>query len=398
MRVTALVAACAVLAAPPSTWAATVYTVSAQRLEAELTAITADGKLLLVQGGKKSTLPLDRVYRVRLRDTAAARSPAAAAEVRTVEGTCLYGTLARSNRAVGVRSRAVGGTVHFAIEQLLGVRFARKAGPQIDAGRFEREIARPDKDSDVLFVSSPKGVIPYNVAVERIAPDKTRFNWNGEDRSVETSQVAAVVLANSRAAERPQASVRLADASVLNGGLVGLQRGRLELELSGVKLKVPLAGVLSMELANPNVVYLSDLRPARVQETPFFNHVWKHRVDRSVWGNPLSLGGRVYDRGIGCHTRTVLTYDIGGEYRKLAAVIGIDDEVPRTGAGPYGSVEFKVEADGKTLRSAVLTGRDKPARLVLDISKVRRLSLIADFGADANVGDHADWADVRLLK
>jgi hypothetical protein len=377
------------LAAP----AATVLTVSARELQGDLVAVTPDGQLQLRRDGKTTAVPLAEVHRIRVRDAAPVRPPNAPIEVRTVNGSRLYGRLVRPRQALGLAGAALARPIHFDVDHLLGVRFDRAEGADLPADEFDEACARPERDTDVIFVASPKGVVPFNVAVGRIGPTKTAFNWDGEDRSIDTDRVAAVVLANSPVSDPPQVALRLNDASLLLGRLHALGKGRVTLDHLDEKLAIPLARVASLELENPNVVYLSDLRPARVRETPFFNHIWRHRLDRSILGRPLTLDGRRYPRGIGCHTRTELTYRLDGGYQKFVAVVGIDDE-----ARPRGSVRFVVRADGKEIHSVKRTGTDKAVRLVLDVSDVKELTLVADFAEDASVGDHADWADARLMK
>jgi len=384
------------LAAPPTAPAATVYTVSARQLNGKISRITDDGRLELIIGGKKSLVALAKIFRITVQEHDPVRPRSAREDVWTVNGTHVCGTLLRSNRALAILSSAVGRAIHLDVAKLLGVKFTRKEGDDIGEEKFAAEMARPNRETDVLFVISPKGTVPFNVAVEKIAPDTTAFSWDDEDRSIATARVAAVVFANTLAPVRTQVAARLIDTSLLRGSIISLDAGRLALDLCGTKVVVPMANVVSLELTNPNVVYLSELQPAAVREEPFFPTsfpVWKFRKDKSVGGNPISLDGRKYTRGIGCHTRTTLTYDIGGRYKKFAAVIGIDDE-----ARPQGSVEFIALADGKKILSKTLTGRDKAVPILLDIHDVKRLTLITDFAALASVGDHADWADARIMK
>ena len=371
--------------------AATVYTTSAEHLEGEVAAITAGGHVELVRGGKTTKLALRGVHRIRFSEMP--KPPAFEVEVRTAGGSVLLGKLAPPQHVLALASPALNQAVQLRAAGLLGVRFVPAKGPKIDPERFAAALVKRGRHADALFVVSPKGIVPLDAAVSKIAPDKVSFTWDGKDRSIGTGKVAAVIFANRAEETTAGATVLLADASVLRGRLVSLKKGTLTLEAAGGPLPVPVASVVSIEFANPNVTYLSDLKPAEVRETPFFNRVWQHRLDRSVGGRVLTLDGRTYARGIGCHTRTALTYDLGGRYRKFAAVIGIDDE-----ARPRGSVRFIVQADGKTIHSTTLTGRDKAVPLALDVAGVKRLTLLADFAEDANVGDHADWADARVMK
>ncbi|MFO7900943.1 MAG: NPCBM/NEW2 domain-containing protein [Planctomycetota bacterium] len=388
-----ILAALAVLAAPVLGTAAIVHTVSARCQEGKLVAITPDDRLELARDGESIVIPLEDVFRIQLRQGPVAANTVAAVEVRTVRGSRLYGKLVKSHAALGLASTVFAEPLGLDADELLVVRFNRADEHRLEDERLRQALARTDRQHDELFVATPRGVLPFRVAVERITPGKTFFTWRGENRTVTTEKVSAVVFANPEEADRPPAEVTLIDGSVVRGTLDGLDKGELRLDVGGTKTAIELQRIHAIEVHSPSVVYLSTLRPAQVREVPFFNHVWEHRADRSVSGGPLSLDGRKYARGLGCHTRTILRYDLGGQYRTFAAVVGIDDE-----ARPHGSVEFVVKADGRKLFAKVLTGRDKAVSVAVDISGARRLTLVADFAEDASVGDHADWADARVMK
>ncbi|MFH1706680.1 MAG: NPCBM/NEW2 domain-containing protein [Planctomycetota bacterium] len=154
--------------------------------------------------------------------------------------------------------------------------------------------------------------------------------------------------------------------------------------------------VRACEVVNGRLVYLSDLTPAAVTETPFWEggFTWTHRTDRSVDGNPLVIGGRSYARGLGVHSFCRLAYAAGGRYSRFIADIGIDDEVLQ-----YGSVDFIVKGDGRELfrRAGVDTAMD-PVPVSVDVTGVGTLELIVDFGPAYDIGDHADWAGARLVR
>jgi hypothetical protein len=393
VRITALVTAFALVATPAWAAGATVFTVDAERLVGTVSAITADAQIAVVRGGKTALVPLDKVYRVQWRSEPPLRPDAATVEVRTVDGTRAYGSLRRPKAALSLHSPATHVTLNLPVGRLLAVRFDHGDDVHMGDERFAETLAEKDRASDLLFVAGPRGIVGFPVAVTKVGPKKVHFSWKDQERSVETNKVAAIVFANEPDADVPTATVQLSDATVLRGELASLANGRILLDVDGVRVAIPLSSVHTLDVANSRIVFLSDLQPTAVREIPFFNHIWKHRADLSVTGSPLMLDGQRYERGIGCHTRTVLTYDLGGQFRKFSAVIGIDDA-----ARPRGSVTFIVRGDGKVLHQSTLTGRDKATPIALDIAGAKKLTLITDFASDAHVGDHANWADARVMK
>jgi hypothetical protein len=102
----------------------------------------------------------------------------------------------------------------------------------------------------------------------------------------------------------------------------------------------------------------------------------------------------VFDKGLGVHSRTELDYQLDRAYESLVATIGIDDAVR-----PRGSVVFRVLGDGKVLfDSGVLTGKDPPRDVNVNVVGVSLLTLVVDYGDELDLSDQADWGGARLLK
>ncbi|WP_245812376.1 NPCBM/NEW2 domain-containing protein [Actinophytocola xinjiangensis] len=115
-------------------------------------------------------------------------------------------------------------------------------------------------------------------------------------------------------------------------------------------------------------------------------------VDRSVDGNPLTIGGLTYARGVAPHAESELRYHLGGACTRFTSAAGIDDEV-----GDRGSSTFTVRGDGVTLaESEVVTGADGPVALDVDVTGVTELVLLTDDGGDGIDYDHTQWADAAL--
>jgi alpha-glucosidase len=105
-------------------------------------------------------------------------------------------------------------------------------------------------------------------------------------------------------------------------------------------------------------------------------------------GNPITLRGTVFPKGLGMHAPAEVTVWLGGGCSSFAAQVGIDDEVTSSG-----SVDFQVLGDGRALASSGVVRSADPARPVTaDVSGVRILTLRATDGGDGKNFDHADWA------
>ena len=113
---------------------------------------------------------------------------------------------------------------------------------------------------------------------------------------------------------------------------------------------------------------------------------------RSVDGNPISIGGRTFSRGVGTHATSTFLVDLKGGSTRFQAWVGVNDEVKK-----LGTVVFEVFAGRRRLwQSPLLHGGDAPVEVDLDVRGVKTLALAVKPGTDGINYDHADWADARF--
>lgn len=116
------------------------------------------------------------------------------------------------------------------------------------------------------------------------------------------------------------------------------------------------------------------------------------QVDKSVSGNPLSIGGRKFAHGVGTHAVGSYAIDLHGTAERFRAWVGVDDD-----AQAQGSVTFQVAGDGKVLwESGVMRASQAPKEINIELKGVRRLALRVGDAGDGNGMDHADWADAQI--
>lgn len=147
--------------------------------------------------------------------------------------------------------------------------------------------------------------------------------------------------------------------------------------------------------------YLSDLEPESVAWTPYFGQAERlpllerfrqPRMDRSLDGGPLRLHGHEYAKGIALRSRTEIVYRLPGRFRRFRAIVGIDDAVR-----PHGHVRLVVRCDDRSPEVFTLSGIDEPLPLDVDLTGVRRLSILVDFGDGLDVADHLDLCRARIV-
>ena len=163
----------------------------------------------------------------------------------------------------------------------------------------------------------------------------------------------------------------------------------------GGTVKVPLDRVVDLRVRGGSAVYLDELKPAKIEETPFLDTSWPSPSPRgrTLLGDPLRLGRDVHDSGFAVHSRTRIRYDLDRQYRTFEAIVGDDPK-----AGPRAAVRIGVEVDGKSEVSHACKAGDPPFSVRVDVRGAKSLTLVTDFGPLGDVEGHAIWAEPRLVR
>ena len=110
-------------------------------------------------------------------------------------------------------------------------------------------------------------------------------------------------------------------------------------------------------------------------------------------GEPLTIAGRAYPKGLGVHALSRVSVALGGNCTRFRADAGVDDET-----GSDGSVVFSAWLDGtKVWESGRVTGSAGATPADVDITGGASLELRVDDAGDGNAHDHADWAAARVV-
>lgn len=224
---------------------------------------------------------------------------------------------------------------------------------------------------------------------------------SGKEVRVERDRVAALAL-NTELARQPRPRGPYGRVVLANGcrlALASLQIREDDLAgttLFGATVQMPLSQLVGLSIYQGRAVYLSDLQSRHYEHTPYLDLRWPFVRDASVAGHDMRLAGNTYDKGIGLHSESRLIYDLNGRYQWFESLVGLDEQT-----GRQGSVLIEVLVDGKRQdlgNVKELTGWDPPRAIRVNVAGTRELTLVVKFGRFADVEDHVDWADARLIK
>jgi hypothetical protein len=266
--------------------------------------------------------------------------------------------------------------------------------------RRAKELKTESSAEDVAYVIRDNDIVPVKGVATGVADFALGFRYEAQDRKIALSRLLGVVLVRQRSAAPDATSfhqtLRLVNGDVLSGQWLSMKNGSLSIKTPWEQtLQFSEAAVASIENRNGRVVYLSDLKPAKVEQTPFFDRIIPWRGDSALDGGLLKLNdGQEYAKGIDMHSRCLLEYDLGGEFEQFKARLGFEP-MP----SPIGRAAVRVIADGRAVYdNPDLRADRKPQDLELDVRGVKRLSLLVDFGQDQDAGDRVVWAEARLLR
>ena len=103
------------------------------------------------------------------------------------------------------------------------------------------------------------------------------------------------------------------------------------------------------------------------------------KVDKSVDGNPLTVGGKTYAKGFGTHPESAILFRANGKVAAFDALVAIDDDAKRAGSGKsYGkpTARFKVWVDDRIVwSSGDLKLGQKPVPVHVDLVGAKEIIL-----------------------
>jgi alpha-galactosidase len=139
---------------------------------------------------------------------------------------------------------------------------------------------------------------------------------------------------------------------------------------------------------NTRTVWLDELDISKVTQDRS-----EPKRNQNTEGNPIAMGGKVYERGLGTHASSTFYIQLNGGTRKFSAVVGLDDAVRHLEGSPQ---EFMVIGDDKILwRSGLMGQVDYPKTCEVDLSGVDVLLLMVRHGKGKFRGV-VNWADAKF--
>jgi hypothetical protein len=267
-----------------------------------------------------------------------------------------------------------------------------------DAKEFEESLATPAPTLDRVLIKNDDGHLSsISGLVESLDADNLTLDVNGTKRSLARSKLSGIIFAQpAPSTQKPRCTIKFRDGSELAGDKLSLADGKGILAISPhAESRFNWPDVHEVSIRSPRLEYLSDWPSLNEEQTPIVTPPFPVQRDKSVSGGRLRVGlAEHFDKGLGVHARSAITFALAGKWDTFKAKIGLDDE-----AGGKGDCLFQVLADGKSIYEQRKTGHDVGTTEVkLSITGCQELTLLVEPGAGLDMADHANWCDARLIK
>ncbi len=261
---------------------------------------------------------------------------------------------------------------------------------------FDR-IARGHESSDRVLLANNDEIPGQLVGLDE---KSLRFQTELKPLDVPVNRVRAIIF-RAPAVRGAEAEALSVTAGFDDGSRLVVQR----LAVHDTSLELAAAGRIAwatktdrlvyLQPSGGRAVYLSDRQPDDDGRLPYLSLEWPYRLDHATSGSRLRAAGRLYPKGIGMHATSRVTYRLDEAYQAFQAEVAIDEAVDEG----LGSVRFRVYVDGASkFVSPIVRGGQSPISVTVDLTDAKRLDLVVDFADWADVGDHADWLDARLIR
>ena len=163
----------------------------------------------------------------------------------------------------------------------------------------------------------------------------------------------------------------------------------------GSLIRVPIERVVSLESSGSHLVHLSDLTPSKFTFTPYLDETFAWSADANVLGRDLLLGESTYDKGVGLHADSRISYALDGKYRRFDALVGLDDN-----DGREGNVRIRVLLDGKPVELGKSEWKrgDKAVRISVELSEAKEMTLVVEALGKGPIQGVVDVVEARLIR
>ena len=360
-------------------------------LRGELVECSLEAVVLQTDGGPQR-LDVARLQEIVAVNAAKPADRPVTVWVELIDGSLICGDKYTAVAGLATVSTMTGQNLSIRTAAIHAVRFRDYASAPQLADRW-RQVATAKATGDSLVVRRGDNLDQVTGVIRDVTDEVVQFEADGDVIQAKRAKLEGLLYYHPATGELPPRSALVTDVSGTQWSVKSLRKADERLEIvsvAGVPVSLPLADLSRIDFSSGNSQWLDALEPESVQWRPFIETKFDRRL---VCLGPCLLAGQAYDHGLRVQSRTELVFRLTGDFRQFQALVGIDDRVR-----PAGNVQLVVSGDDKELFSQTITGSDEPLALGLDITGVKRLRILVDFGEQVDIADFLNLCDARITK
>jgi NPCBM/NEW2 domain len=383
------------------TRAAELATLSGKKIAGDVVAVDAKGVRLKVGEGDQ-TIPLTDVVMVDLGHAMKDLGPAPYILVELTDGTQLLCsdfkirnkiaslTLLGDGKGKGVTVAAPNTGLFYII------RDAQDAKNRLD---FQSILTKRGKRDQLIFRRGDQlDAMEGTFGEGDEEGSKIDFEAStGQKRPAFQNATHGMIFSQLPTGERPPTVCKVHDVykNVLYAKAVTVKdKGVAVTTVSDVTIDYPsLRDISKLDFSSGVLRYLSDIDPAKVDQTSDTGLVERYGRDRNLDNEPIRVEGIVHPKGLTVHTTATLVFDIEGEYKEFRTTLGMDET-----ASPDSAVQIQIEGDNRELFKGVVRRKDKPRPLTLDVRNVKQLRIAVKPDGVLDLGNQITFVDAKVTK
>ncbi|MDP6443780.1 MAG: NPCBM/NEW2 domain-containing protein [Pirellulaceae bacterium] len=403
-------------------WLVALATISA--VEIEVTPLTGDAetgelvsvdgeKLVYSVGGESKEIPVAGLRTVRFSGGRLPEKPHSGPTIQFVDGSFVRADSYRTKggaATIKCPSIDVATTTKHVTAVLLkshaetpklAAEWRKLVGGERAGDIVVRRRTRSSDDGGVTVALDSLDGVLFDVQ------DEVEFGFGGERRKVPLNKLEGFAYFHPSRLPQRQTLCRVTDTngSVWHVSAIAWKDDKLTLATtSGVTAAIADKQLFQLDFATGNVVFLSDLAPDSVKWEPYVEttldlelvaKMYAPRKDKAANGRKLRVlaDGPTFEKGLSVHSKTELVYRLPERFERFRATVGIDPNYQS-----FGDVVLTIRGDDRQLYQQPFGGDSKPQELDLDVSSVRRLTIVVDFGERWDLADYLNFCDARLTK
>ena len=364
-----------------------------QKRAIELTDISSQSITIVGPGGKAVPISISRVLRL---DRGGSATEGKSVFLLTLQnGDRFFGQPGDMSNEIISWQNPVIGALKFPLSNLRSISRKDKATRPVNE-TAEDQVHLSNKD----MVRGAVTGIENNVISVQVGGDISSVPLSGVD-SIAFSSVKKAPLTTR------YWKLMLTDGSVLTADELKSQGDSLIFTLlaaakitdrknESASLTILQSQVLSIEQFNGPISWLSDREPKVNVHTPFSSEtVLPGRMNLNVFGKPIRFGSDTFDKGIGVHANSTMTFPLDGSYKIFRTRYAIDSN----GETGKAAVHVQILLDGKVVHETNDFRSFKISPVIsVDLNNAKELTLMVTAAGLTDAQDRLNWIDCALVK